>query len=85
MSRPPSASAAAAMAARHDASSVTSHSTAMAPGPASRAAAWVRSSRRASSATSSPRLASPTPMQRPNPLEAPMTTVFDIAASYPKR
>src|SRR6476660_4211196 len=69
------------MAERTDASSVTSHSTATESAPASLAAFSIRSLRRASRATWSPRLASPSPMHRPSPLEAPITTVFDMISS----
>src|SRR5215212_1186887 len=80
LSIPPRASAASLMAERTDASSVTSHSTATAPAPASLAAFSMRSRRRASSATRWPRSANPTPMQRPSPLDAPITTVFAIVS-----
>src|SRR5690349_16366437 len=73
-SMPPSPSTASAMPRWADAASVTSHSIGSVPGPASAAASWSRSLRRASNATCAPRCASPTPMQRPSPLEAPTMT-----------
>src|SRR2546425_2749176 len=73
---PPSPSAAAVTASRHDASSVTSQRMASVPGPASLAASTSSSSRRASSATSAPRLARPMPMHLPRPVDAPTTTTF---------
>src|SRR5918996_3281161 len=75
---PPRSAAAWAIAERQDASSVTSHVTATAPGPASLAASSSRPRRRASSATRSPRRARPIPTQRPSPLEAPTTTVRTV-------
>src|SRR5262245_29372728 len=72
---PPRPVAASAIAARADSSSVTSHAMASVPGPASFAACSSRSRRRASNATRAPRFASPMPMQRPSPLDAPTTTV----------
>src|SRR3954470_15435055 len=73
---PPSSAAALSIAALHDAVSVTSHSTAIASGPASAGAAASRSRRRARSATCAPRCPKPIAMQRPGPLDAPTTTAL---------
>src|SRR5581483_8437825 len=64
------------IAAWHDDASVTSHSIASEPGPASSAASASRSPRRASSATVAPLFASPMAIDRPSPLDAPTTTVL---------
>src|SRR5262245_9132975 len=72
---PPSFAAASPIADAQDFASTTSHSIATAPGPASPTASSRRARRRASHATCAPRCASPTPMQRPSPPEAPTTTV----------
>src|SRR5580658_8395075 len=87
---PPRPSAARSIAARDEASSVTSQVMARLPGPASSAASASRSVRRASSATRAPRWARPMPMHRPNPLDAPTTTVFIglhlmFVRPYPRR
>src|ERR1700722_1802836 len=75
---PPRPSAASFTAAWHDSVLVTSHVMANVPGPASLAAPSSLSCRRASRAACAPRWASPMPMQRPSPLEAPTTTVRNV-------
>jgi len=79
---PPSSAAASAMAERQDGSSVTSQVIATAPAPASLAASSSRPRRRASSATRAPRWESPTPTQRPSPLEAPTITVRTVRTPW---
>src|SRR4051794_19059965 len=75
---PPRSAAACLIAWPVDAASVTSHSIATALAPASATAASSRSRRRAMSATCAPRWASPIPMQRPSPLDAPTMTVLTM-------
>src|SRR5262245_12490403 len=80
---PPSVSAASPIADAQDFASTTSHSIATASGPASPTASSRRARRRASNATCAPRCASPTPMHRPSPLEAPTTTVRIVPPTIP--
>jgi hypothetical protein len=76
---PPRPSAASPIADWQDSVLVTSHEIANVPSPASLAAPSSRSCRRANSAVLAPRFASPIPMQRPSPLDAPMTTVRNLS------